>query len=64
MPARSLFARAASDNVASLRVLRRAGFVAVGTDVGFANGRGAETGETILRLDDPPVTPAAGRSPR
>ena len=47
---RPLFARAASDNAASLRVLRRAGFVDIGTDVGFANARQAEIEETILRL--------------
>ncbi|MEU4561792.1 hypothetical protein AB0F72_25700 [Actinoplanes sp. NPDC023936] len=38
---------------ASLRVLRRAGFTPVGTDVGFANARSAEIEETILRLDEP-----------
>lgn len=48
---RPLHARAASDNAGSLRVLRRAGFTVVGTDVGYANARGAEIGETILRLD-------------
>jgi RimJ/RimL family protein N-acetyltransferase len=48
---RPLFARAASDNVGSLRVLQRAGFVVTGTDTGFANARKAEIEETILRLD-------------
>lgn len=48
---RPLHARAASDNTASLRVLEKAGFVRVGTDVGYANARGAEIEETILRLD-------------
>ncbi|MEV4352642.1 GNAT family N-acetyltransferase [Actinoplanes sp. NPDC049596] len=51
VPARPLFASAASDNVASLRVLQRAGFVVTGTDTGYANGRGAEIEETLLRLD-------------
>jgi RimJ/RimL family protein N-acetyltransferase len=51
VPVRPLWARAASDNAASLRVLARAGFTVTGTDTGFANGRGAETQETILRLD-------------
>ena len=46
-----VFARAASDNVASLRVLRKAGFTPYGTDVGFANARRAEIEETLLRLD-------------
>jgi RimJ/RimL family protein N-acetyltransferase len=50
VPVRPLFARAASDNVASLKVLQRAGFAVTGTDVGFANARQAEIEETILRL--------------
>ncbi|WP_250005746.1 GNAT family N-acetyltransferase [Actinoplanes sp. M2I2] len=49
VPARPLFARAASDNARSIAVLRRAGFEIIGTDVGFANGRRAEIEETILR---------------
>ncbi|HST25408.1 MAG TPA: GNAT family N-acetyltransferase [Gaiellaceae bacterium] len=48
---RPLFARAASDNVGSLRVLEKAGFRRVGVDRGFAVGRGEEIEETILRLD-------------
>ncbi|MFC4108176.1 GNAT family N-acetyltransferase [Micromonospora zhanjiangensis] len=51
VPARPVFARAASDNAASLAVLRRAGFAVVGTEVAFANGRNAEIEETVLRLD-------------
>lgn len=47
---RPLRARAASDNAGSLRVLERAGFVVIGTDVGYANARQAEIEETILRL--------------
>ena len=49
--ARPLYGRAASDNLGSLRVLAKAGFVPVGTDVGYANARGGEIEETILRLD-------------
>ena len=49
-PVRPLYARAASDNVGSLRVLRRAGFTTVGTEVSYANAREAEIEETILRL--------------
>ncbi|MFC3894001.1 GNAT family N-acetyltransferase [Lentzea rhizosphaerae] len=47
---RPLYARAASDNAGSLRVLTRAGFEVVGTDVGYAEARQAEIEETILRL--------------
>ncbi|MFK4084590.1 GNAT family N-acetyltransferase [Kribbella sp. NPDC020789] len=50
VPTRPVYGRAASDNAASIRVLEKAGFVAVGTDTGYANARGAEIEETILRL--------------
>jgi hypothetical protein len=33
------------------RVLQRAGFTIVGTDVSYANARNADIEETILRLD-------------
>ena len=48
---RPLYARAASDNRASLRVLGKAGFQAVGTERSFAQARQAEIEETVLRLD-------------
>lgn len=48
---RPLHARAASDNAASLRVLRKSGFAAIGTEVSFARARGGEIEETILRKD-------------
>jgi RimJ/RimL family protein N-acetyltransferase len=48
---RPLHARAASDNAGSLRVLQKAGFRVTGTEVAYANARGAEIEETILRLD-------------
>jgi RimJ/RimL family protein N-acetyltransferase len=47
---RPVFARAASDNVGSLKVLERAGFAIVSTEVGYASARGAEIEETTLRL--------------
>lgn len=47
---RPLRARAASDNVGSLRVLEKSGFRPVRTDVGFASGRSGEIEETILEL--------------
>jgi len=48
---RPLHARAASDNIGSLTVLRRAGFRDVGTEISYANARGTEIEETLLRLD-------------
>jgi RimJ/RimL family protein N-acetyltransferase len=48
---RPVYARAASDNVGSLRVLEKAGFRRVGVNRAFARGRGEEIEETILRLD-------------
>jgi len=47
---RPLFARAAKDNVASLRVLQKCGFTITGEDTGFAYARGMEIGEYILQL--------------
>jgi RimJ/RimL family protein N-acetyltransferase len=52
VPERPLMARAAADNVASIRVLQRCGFAIVGRDTGFAQGRGADTEELLLRLDN------------
>jgi RimJ/RimL family protein N-acetyltransferase len=48
---RPIFARAASDNAASLRVLEKAGFRGIGVNRDFARGREEEIEETILRLD-------------
>ena len=48
---RPLWGRAVDDNVGSLRVLERAGFVVVGEDTGFAPGRGEDVREIVLRLD-------------
>lgn len=47
---RPIFARAASDNTGSLRVLQKAGFTVVGTEVSYAPARHAEIEETLLRL--------------
>jgi RimJ/RimL family protein N-acetyltransferase len=49
---RPVFARVASDNAGSLKVLQKAGFAVTGTEISFANGRKAEIEETILRLDE------------
>jgi RimJ/RimL family protein N-acetyltransferase len=51
VPARPLHARAASDNIASLRVLQKAGFSIIGTENSYAPARNREIEETILRLD-------------
>jgi RimJ/RimL family protein N-acetyltransferase len=49
VPDRPLYARAASDNVGSLRVLQKAGFRAIGTEYSFAPARNCDIEETILR---------------
>ncbi len=51
VPVRPLYARAASDNAGSLRVLQKSGFKILGTETSYAAGRGAEIEETNLRLD-------------
>jgi len=43
-------ARVAHDNVGSLRVLEKCGFVRVGSDRGYANARGEEIDEYLLTL--------------
>jgi RimJ/RimL family protein N-acetyltransferase len=48
---RPIFARAAADNIGSIRVLQKCGFKIIGKNKDFANGRGEETEEYILRLD-------------
>jgi RimJ/RimL family protein N-acetyltransferase len=47
---RPLFARAASDNAGSIRVLQKCGFRIIRHERGFANARGAEIAEVVLRL--------------
>jgi RimJ/RimL family protein N-acetyltransferase len=49
-PVRPLYALAASDNLGSLKVLRKAGFRIIGTEISHANARDAEIEETVLRL--------------
>lgn len=51
VPERPLFAAAAADNVASIRVLEKCGFRTTGRERSFARGRGAEVDEVFLRLD-------------
>lgn len=51
VPERPLYARAASDNTGSLRVLEKCGFRTAATASGYANARGAEIEETVLILE-------------
>jgi RimJ/RimL family protein N-acetyltransferase len=48
---RPIFARAGTDNIGSIRVLEKCGFKIVGKNKDFANGRGEDTEECVLRLD-------------
>ncbi len=47
---RPLYARAAKDNLASRRVLEKCGFVLIGVEKGFANVRGEEIEEVLMKL--------------
>jgi RimJ/RimL family protein N-acetyltransferase len=51
VPARPLHARAVRDNFASIRVLEKCGFEISGYNKDFANGRGEEVEEVILKLE-------------
>jgi RimJ/RimL family protein N-acetyltransferase len=48
---RPIYGRAAKDNIGSIRVLEKCGFEKVGEDRGFANARGEEIAEVIMRLE-------------
>ena len=50
VPARPLYGRCAADNLGSRRVLEKCGFVLLGEQTGFANGRGEEVAELLLEL--------------
>lgn len=47
---RPLFARVVFNNIGSMRVLEKCGFVRIGQDKGFANARGQEVEEVIFKL--------------
>lgn len=51
VPERPLYARAAADNTASLRVLEKCGFRETVRARGYANGRGREIEEVVLVLE-------------
>jgi RimJ/RimL family protein N-acetyltransferase len=50
---RALYARVATDNLASIRVLEKCGFSVCGQERGFANARGAEIDEFLFKRDNP-----------
>src|SRR4029077_20194505 len=64
---RPLFARAAKDNIRSIRVLQKCDFKIIDENKDFAQGRGEETEEYIFRLDgesnDQNTSPGAGFGP-
>lgn len=49
---RPLYARAAKDNLGSLRVLQKCGFAITGEDRGFSLARGVEVEEYVLTLSE------------
>ena len=49
-PERPIYARAARDNGASIRVLEKCGFTITGYEVAYANARGQEIEEAVLEL--------------
>jgi RimJ/RimL family protein N-acetyltransferase len=51
LPMRPLYAHAAKDNLGSIRVLEKCGFIKIGEDMYYAHARGAEIPEVRLRLD-------------
>ncbi|MFD6209517.1 GNAT family N-acetyltransferase [Peribacillus sp. NPDC060253] len=48
---RPLYARAAKDHIASIRVLEKCGFERFGEDKGYSHARGQDVEEFILKLD-------------
>ncbi len=56
---RPLYARAAKDNIASLRVLEKCGFSIVNEEKGFSNARGEDVEEFVLSLTTSDEKPAS-----
>jgi RimJ/RimL family protein N-acetyltransferase len=52
VPERPLYARAAADNAGSLRVLHKCGFFESARARGYAEARGEEIDEVVLRLPE------------
>ena len=64
MTERPIYGRAVADNVASLRVLAKCGFVLVGAEASLSNARGMVVDELILELAaDDGTSTAEGASP-
>lgn len=61
---RPVLARVALDNLASRRVLDKAGFAVIARNRDYAAGRHAQTDELILRLDAPSTTTGAAAAAR
>jgi RimJ/RimL family protein N-acetyltransferase len=57
---RPLYAQAAKDNLASLRVLAKCGFQVIAEDRGFSHARGEDVEEWVLQLSG--MNSAVGRS--
>jgi RimJ/RimL family protein N-acetyltransferase len=51
VPVRPLYGLTAKDNAASLRVMQKCGFTIIGKSKGFANARGEEIEEYLLKLN-------------
>ena len=52
---RPIYARVAKDNLGSRRVLEKCGFRTIGESKGFANARGQEIEELLLKLEEIPT---------
>lgn len=51
IPTRPIFAHAARDNLGSIRVLEKCGFAIISEDMYYAQARGTEIPEVLLKLD-------------
>lgn len=60
LPTRPLYAHAAKDNLASIRVLEHCGFTLCGEDLYYSHARGAEIAEVLLKLEEPTPSDTAG----
>ncbi len=63
LPDRTLYARVASDNRGSIRVLEKASFTRIGSERSYANTRGSDIEELIFCLEQPQPPSGARRTP-